>query len=446
MAAVNLDNILSVIVEGANGNHVYSNERALVGYMPAHEFLRVFEIANLKRPTIIDLIAAGAQNFVSSNLGPAGDQWRAEATNSYATNNVPSRLDMIKLAILNAVPLITGVPALSVERATLIGLLRARWIKLGCLFEHLAERCVTYDEVVVVQNNDPVVAAADIAALVAMANAQIIAILAHLQTAAGIAAIAWVTTNAELIWCISEHLMRSRGHHFKEEYTQMIRKMYASSSNDNVEWPNNIEMVDVLRTAIHPFGIRVLPMMAIKFAWHGKVGNGMISRMNGASNGYAAATTAYAGLAMIGSEPWFPIYMKNYENQITLVTTFAKFMLDRRYQFHESAGLYGVPPLRSITIGTVTYTMSDVELAVTTLAPVLQGFIIWSKENDRNLTTATFAFANAKVLEKRASSNPMMAMRMKALLQNAIKVIEDSETSKGAIMETFPLIEAGEEE
>jgi len=291
-----------------------------------------------------------------------------------------------------------------------------------------------------------IVAAADYNVIFAIGNANVTAIMNYLMSQPGKDAMKWAINNADLLWNMSEHLMRTRGHHYKQEYDTMIERMYKSSSTGNVDWPVTVSKNDVLRTAIHPFGIKALPHIALRNIWHGTIGNGMIRRITGASNGYAAATTAYAAFAMISSEPWYGAYSAAYADQIELVSVFARTMLDDRYAFHESANLYGIVPKRTIYWNDTNYSMQDVDSAVSAVAPVLQGFIEWSKEQSRTTASTTFAFANAKVLEKRTQSNPIAVIRLKSLLQATIENIKDAESTKASIREAFPMIKEGEDE
>jgi len=271
-------------------------------------------------------------------------------------------------------------------------------------------------------------------------------VLTFLSTAPGTELVKWVTNNAELVWAMSEHLMRTRGHHYKSEYDSMIDKMYTSSSSGNVPWPTNIIRCDALRTAIHPFGIKALPVMAYFFVWHGKVGAGMMRRLTGASNGFSAATTAYAGIGMISSEAWFGQFMQIYGVQMSMITAFARAMLEDRYSFHESANLYGLPPRRSIEVDGKIFTMTEVDTAVTAIAPILQGFIQWSSSQAMAGQGAVFAFANAKVLAKRSANNPVAVARTVALLNSLMTHIEDAENSAASINEAFPMLMNGNEE
>jgi len=435
-----INTLNEVMAQDTNGDDVYSNERAMLGYIKEHEKLVVVAGNTGRAPIALNVKELGTQDAINTHLGPGGDAWRA--ANPYLPVPRFTNVQLIKLAVLNAKPLIEAPAgeALSVERATLIGLLRARWLLLGCLYPTIRERCTTFNEVLEVAPDSPIWNVNTIADLHAINDPTVTAVLTFLSTAAGKELARWVTNNAELVWAMSEHLMRSRGHHYKADYDHMIDRMYASSSSGNVPWPANINRCDALRTSIHPFGVKALPVMTYFFAWHGKLGTGMLKRITGASNGYSAATTAYAGIGMVSSEVWFQKWLAMFGDAAAMITAFAKEMLEDRYSFHESASLYGVAPRRSIIVEGKTYTMVDVDTAVNAIAPALQGFIEWSTKQANAGQGAVFAFANAKVLAKRSANNPMMVKRISSLLDALMTHIEDAETSADSINEAFPAI------
>jgi len=433
---------VSIMMEDINGDHIYSNEKAILGYMPTNEHMVLLPGINYDGPPEMNMTTLGKLETVNTNLGPPGDDYRAD--NPYLVNPMITEITMVKLCLLNMRSLMSGTSPHKIEDALLISALRTRWLKLGCLFQSLADRAVQRDEVTYAKADDQIVLSRTEDDLMIADAAAYVAHLNFMSSEAGGKIMEWATTNAELVWNMTEHLMRSRGHHYKEDFSKMANTMYASSSPGNEAWPTAINMLLALRTAIHPFGIRALPVMAYHFIWHGKIGLGMVKRITGASNGFAAATTAYAGMSMISSEPWYAKYVATYENQIALLQYFAREMLNNRYAFHESASLYGITPIRHIMVNGISNSMADVDLAVSAIAPVLQGFIEWSKEFDKKSVTQTFTFAGAKVLERRAGANPIQVVRLKALLTTTIKLIEDAATSSEAITETFPMMKIEE--
>lgn len=436
-----------IMAQDENGDDVYNNERAILGYIKEHEKLRVVQNHLGRVPIALNVRELGTQEAVNNHIGPIGDAWRVAHPYLPPIAERLTDLSLLKIAILNARALMEAVggDALSVERATLIGLLRARWLLIGCLYPDARARITLHDEVRILDETDAIWIAIDLQALHALGNVHVTAILTFLSTPPGLELARWATNNAELVWSMSEHLMRSRGHHYKSEYDTMIDKMYSSSSSGNVSWPINVNRCDALRTAIHPFGIKALPVMTYFFAWHGKLGPGMMRRLTGASNGFSAATTAYAGIGMISSETWFHQFMQIYGTQMSMITAFARAMLDDRYSFHESAGLYGLVPRRSIEVDGKVYSMTEVDTAVTAIAPILQGFIQWSSSQAMVGQGAVFAFANAKVLAKRSSNNPVAVARTVALLTSMMTHIEDAENSAASINEAFPMLMNGNE-
>lgn len=437
---VNISSLVETLAEDANGAHVYNNERAILGYVSVAEQLCILPGVTYHEPPALDLVELGSQAAYTVNLGQAGDAWRQANPYIVADKNVFSPLIRTKLIIANARSLMSGTEALPVERAVFIAMLRVRWLFTGCLFDTIAKRAVTHNEVKVLDATDNLVSDVDLKAIYLRGDRTVNSIIDFLATPDGLSMSNFVVNNAENIWNIAELTVRTRGHHYKDEYKTFVNTAYKSSSTGNAAWPAKYEHVDAFRTAIHPFGIKALPIIAYKNIWHGKVGNGLIKRITGASNGFACVTTAYAGFAMIATELWFSKWAAAYSDQITLVTSFARTMLDDRYSFHESAALYGLAPRRSITLDGRLYTMTEVEAAVSTVAPVLQGFILWAKSEIKKGVEIPFSFGNAMVLSKRSELNPMIVTKLKALMDATLMNIANAETTAMAIAETFPAI------
>lgn len=103
-------------------------------------------------------------------------------------------------------------------------------------------------------------------------------------------------------------------------------------------------------------------------------------------------------------------------------------MRNDKYSFHLSARLYarGITPKSLINLGGTKYTMENVDSAASAaaVAPIIQGYISWNNENkvaagslDNDKTGGgAFSFANARALEKRASSNPTLMMKVMNLI------------------------------
>lgn len=439
-----LGSLLEVATQDGNGPDVYSNERATFGYINESQMLLTCADRGFlyPEPPDIDLVALGKINGISAYLGAAGDAHRA--ANPYLPAITVGRGHTLKLIMLNFVRLRSGANPLSIPVAAQIAFLRARWIKLGGLYNTLAARGVTHEEVAA-----PVTA--DERAILAY-NAPdnyltstvvgVRELLTFWGTEAGKTMQKDCIKYAETFWCMVEFVFRVRGHHYKESFIPLFKKVFEAVSDGNHPLPEWVDLEAITRIAIHPFGLKALPKLATHFISHGKIGNAAILRMEGAPQGCAFITTTAAAIGMLQTEGWYGQFAELYKEQVAFVLAAARVVMNNKYAYHLSANLYGVPAMRTITVNGVTYSMNEIESTVSSLAPVAQGFIGWTKDKmaegkDKN---ATFGFGNAQCLEKRAGSNPVMVMKMQALLELSVNAVLESKSVTSGTAAAFPMI------
>jgi len=428
----------TALVEDSNGNHVYTYERALFGYLEVSKMMimpkSLFDLFN--EPPNLTVRTLGGIDSIDSFTGDNGANYRNN--NPYVRMENGSNINIIKLTIANYAHLVAnGMPTLN---AYIVAALRARWCFLGCLYKTRADRAVTHNEIVMVEDDNELYAPfADITNISELAN-QIRLIhptfMDHMTS--GDYNLPWITNTAEAIWAISEYFFRVRGHHFKIEHIETIQKIYMANYEGNKTLPDSFPFADVFHTAIHPFGIKALPVMTYHFLAHGRLGNAMIVRLSGAPNGFAAITTSAAAVRMIAGEPWYADFARANSELITLCNNFAAQILDNKYAFHLSANLYGISAMRFINKGDQMIPISQADSEVAALAPALQGFIDFVKTQAGRDGVARFSFANAMSIQKRAHSNPMLSLRVTALIRFSINSINDSENVRDAILATFP--------
>jgi len=436
------NDIADVINQGANGDDTYSNDRALYGFIEAYKFLRVPEdnIADIMPLPALTVADLGRLDALNNFLGENSATHRTNHPYPRMANQTSFRAH--QLALLNFNYLRDG--GMEIPAAFLVSALRARWVTLGCLATTTALRHVTINEVVVDPGTDGIgerIAACetynDMAADQTLRFGEY-----HAQVTDARFGIKFVTLYAETIWAMSEYLFRVRGHHYKPEYDDIIRRMMKAASQGAVELPSNFPMAEVFHTSIHPFGISALAVMTFHFIAWGKISNALILRISGAPNGCAAITTASAAINSIAGEAWYPRFSELHTDQITKIHGYAQIVLNNKYGYHLAAGLYGVAPMRTVTIAGETKTLAQVDQEVSALAPALQAFINYSKEVSANDPNMSFSFQNAKVLEKRASANPLLIQRTQALINYTIDAINASKDVASAISSTFPDVRA----
>lgn len=445
---------LNFLLQDTNGDLVYSNEKALFGYLPASLHLVIpLEVSDAASTKVTiegraidypDLTAKeiGSTDGIKKLLGgtESGVAYRRRTTYRYITDQ--NLID--KVTYMNFVKLKNG--GLDNTNAYVAAALRARWIALGA-YSVLANEPTNIrmlSEVQIVQPNDSEnatiyekIAAAD---NLTMAFAYDVGIARDFIAAAVSEATgaAWVTKYAETVWCASEHCVRVRGHHYKNDYVSLLEKYMTSCHEGNFTWDKNLAHEHVFRTAIHPFGLYALPVLAAHFAIHGKLGNAGLLRFSGAPNGMAVVTTTAACLRAMAGEPWYKQYKTLYKDSMDLVNKAEEIIMANKYAWHLSANLYGIEKQTSCMIDGVSYTDNQLKEIGATLAAGAQGFIQAMKAIKESGQIATFSFENAKVLEKYAGNNPLSTVRIRQLVIYAINAVMEAKSVKSATLAALP--------
>lgn len=439
MAAIpnpTLDELMNYLLEDANGGHVYSNEKAMFGYIEQSKYLLVTRDLILAEPPDVNLETAGNASGITQVLGPAGTAFRA--ANPYLGARRMTSLQSMKVLAINFDALVAS--GIETGPAFLAAALRTRWLNLGCLWEDPDTRGTPFDEVTAVGDTHAIygsiVACRNLADLKADAEFQRIMTIADPVRNHEFYGLQFAVANAETIWCISELLFRIRGHHYKPEYEDLIRRTFRATTSGSVELPDNFAFAPVFHTAIHPFGVRALPTMAWKFMSYSKTGDSLIIRHSGAPNGTAAITTCSAGLRILATESWYTHFENTFKKQIDLIHRFASQILDNKYSYHISASLYGLTRKTTVNNGEKDIQLSEAEQIVASVAPYLQGYVQAMNDISTNAGNLNFSFGNEKVLEKRSAANPIAQIKMQKLVEVIVTTMEKAKDSR-AVMATF---------
>lgn len=243
---------LSILMQDTNGDNVFSNDKALYGYVNASEFLVVTKefdegaMMNIKVSGVdkdlpkITLKEFGGVNHIKSKLGTSGDQYRSET--SYLYYDEP--FVFAKLALMNYAKLRNG--GCSAKDAFLCASLRARWCILGAYNITKSDGNLPYDEISII---DPAKGKArrnlpkGKDAKVAISIDELLEDMAATENLKDLFAVdigtskeylgymnndevgaKWVVSRAETLWAAEEYYVRTRGHHFKDEYTDGLEK------------------------------------------------------------------------------------------------------------------------------------------------------------------------------------------------------------------------------
>jgi len=426
---VNVNDWIDYLLEDANGTHTYSNDRALFGYIQAEKYLVLPAGLLPAQPPNTDLTIVGNTAGASQVLGQNGDVYRN--TNPYIPANTISNLQLAQIICLNYHTLRNS--GMDVGPAYLCAQLRARWIYLGCLFRNLNDRATPYNEVLTIRDDHPdfgqVVGAANLRALSTTPQFQAFATDTTPLINHDIFGKEFVTKWAETIWGISELLFRIRGHHYKVEYHELITRTMRATTEGSINLPPTFPFADVFHTSIHPFGVRVLPIMAYHFIAHGRFGNSLIIRFSGSPNGSALFTTLSAGISIISSEPWYNQWESSFKDKIQLAKSFAEQVINNKYGYHMSANLYGVIRRNTFVIGNKTYTISEAENEVSSLSPYIVGYANAVNEAAINSNTVGLSFATQQVLNKRVATNPIASLKMMKLVDVTLQMMERAKST-----------------
>jgi len=429
-------NSIDILLEDTNGAHVFSNERATYGYIAAGYFLVLPQGIQTDDPMTANLATYGNSAGVSTHLGPNGNQFRID--NPYLGNNALNALGMMKVILVNFIKLRNA--GINDEVAWSISSLRARWVSLGCYYNNIRDRSVAIGETLYVDANDvdvgEIVGAANTADLLATNQYTAIRDVMQRVSVHEFYGTAFAVNYAETIWCISELVFRIRGHHYKPEYEPLIARTFRATTQGTVELPDNYDFAGIFHTAIHPFGVRALPVMAYKFMVLGKVGESLITRFSGAPTGTAIFTTTSAGIKMLSGESMYARFEDTYRESINACHAFAEQIMNNKYAYHISAGLYGLQRVTTLTYATKIYTISEAEQLVIPLSPMLKGFVDTVNMLMQQNPAMSFSFGNQKVFDKRAAANPLSQIRMSTLVEKIITTLENAKTTDD-IMDTF---------
>lgn len=447
MAAVqNVNNYLTELMQDANGDATYSATKAIFSHLPANEHFivtpAVEAVLNNHAEWDCDLVAFGRKDGTSAYVN---------MTNLVATANSPYRanvqdLDYLKMLAINYSALVAA--GKTSPDAFVIAALRCRWYILGCMktvdanARELAPEHGTYD----VATNDAAIDgflnAADTAGVLAHFADNGTAFTAEL--ASNDHGAKWVTNHAENIWSAVECVVRTRSHHMKttgreaQSYENLYTRIMTAAYEGNFALPAGTSWLSIARTAIHCFLIESLPIMTSKFIAYNKVSASTVMRLSGGPCGCAQVTTAAAALDTMSSEVWFETFKSAYGTDVGIALAAKDIILNDKYSYHIAAPLYGMIKKNTVTIDGDTYQIGEIVSKIQSVAAACQGLINAMKEASREGLITNFALSNARALEKSAASAPLLAIRVKMVVEASIDAISDAKSLNDAIKAAFP--------
>ena len=413
-----LEAALLIMEQGLNGDDVYDNNKSLYGFVKTEEYLilpgerkdyLVKQLVTVKNtdPAIADrqytpeFPNIAIEDFQKPTF--VADQTPAKIqdyTDNHAYVYPNSRLRNMQITLMNYHQLVAS--GMYGADAYLVACFRCRWIILGMLTVRLQDTSGLVEEITFVKANargsvlEQMAAAKsekDVLNVDPALGAQYVKY--SLDTEAGYK---FVVANAEIVIAIVEYMMRTRGHHYKIEYAQTMTKFYESCHESTRKWPSSLDMKAIFRTAIHPFGLKALPVMVAHFVMYGKLPNAVLFKLSGAPNGMAVLTTTLACLKAMRSEAWWGSFEKVYATQLAEVKHFSSVVLSQKYNFHMACRLYGMQPITSTKFNGVDYTVDQMRESGTVMASMAQGYINAMSAAKASNDISSFSFENAALL------------------------------------------------
>mmetsp|Transcript_902 Transcript_902/g.1898 ORF Transcript_902/g.1898 Transcript_902/m.1898 type:complete len:504 (+) Transcript_902:123-1634(+) len=256
--------------------------------------------------------------------------------------------------------------------------------------------------------------------------------------------IEWVTLHYTNIWCAVEHSFRTKGHHYKNTgveaafYETGYQRFLDACFKDGFSFPTGVSSFAIFHTAIHPFKLQALPIVATHYTAYCTVAEAAIVRFDGAPNGNAVITTSKAALDALAGETWYSQFVKLYGVQIDLVEKATNAILDNKFAFHNCAGLYGISLKAVVEVDGKELSLSDVKSKTASVASACQGLILALAELHRNKRINGFALSRAKSLKKASDANPILSLRICELVLASVENIADSETIADKIEAALP--------
>jgi len=254
----------------------------------------------------------------------------------------------------------------------------------------------------------------------------------------------WIVHNAENIWAAVECVFKLRGHHMKtggkeeKSFSDLYKRILTAAYEGNFAFPARIRLEHLFRTSTHCFLVKALPVMTSKFIAYRKVGASTVMRLSSGPCGCAQVTTAAAALDTMSGEVWFSKFRRLYSSQVDTAIAAKDAILNDKYSYHIAAGLYGCAKKNDVTIEGKKVQLSDVISLIQNVAAACQGLInALNSAKDSQLITG-FALQNAMALQKAASAVPLMALRIKVIVETSIDEVGDAGTAIAAIHAAFP--------
>jgi hypothetical protein len=450
--------------QSSNGVNAYDNLKVLMGHVDANEFLYVPEdvwkavesVADFDF-SIDDLSKSGG--MTNYNLGKGNDYMKTQGlelvTNCKgdgAAETVLRNTYFWKIAGMNYVMLKdSGFTDLNAAYASMF---RAKWFITGAGKALEQDKTNTSVEHVIVESSEPngvlknINAAASVEDVILAMGADGVrfATLFYGTKESINDGIEWVTMHYTNIWCAVEHSFRTKGHHYKNTgveanfYRVGYQRFLDACFKDGFSFPSGVDEFCIFHTAVHPFKLKALPLVATHYTANCMVAEAAILRFDGAPNGNAVITTSKAALDALAGETWYGKFKDLYNDQIELVYAASAKIHEDKFSFHNCSALYGMKHKGSVDINGEDMTMSDIKSKTASVASACQGLIVALDALSAAKKINGFALSRAKALKKAADANPVLSIRVTELILASVDAIGDAESIPDKIEAALPAL------
>lgn len=455
-----LETILSPCAQGTNGSAVYSNNKALMGYVKAGYFLQIprdlFDECSNMSSIEVDLRNFGTENGPSTYMGKgvnATAHRDAYPYFHYRLGDVTAgrtRWDVARIGTINFYALVeAGMPALD---AYFAATLRARWMVTGALNALLNDDATTITEHVIVENDDTrfgnIMSSTCFEDLSEQSRDMMVAFLSAGRASGETTE--WVVKHAEAIWAAVEFVFRTRGHHFKssgdeaEIYKSAYTRFLKASFEGEFVWPSGVDMSTIFHAAIHPFKIKALAVCTAHYLAHGMLSQAAKVRLTASPCGHAVITTCVAALNTMRGEIWWDAFERTYADSLRKVDMYADQINNNRYGYHQACELYGVERANHVTeeVGAAPVTIEKAKSEIKFIAASCQGLIQALHKAKESGYIKGFSLANSRALNKAANDVPLLTAKITAMIEATIAITSSAETIQQLMEVALPVTRA----
>lgn len=208
------------------------------------------------------------------------------------------------------------------------------------------------------------------------------------------------------------HVFITRGHHFKQEYKEMIDRTWAATT---IAPPQNLTIPawDILfRAGMHCFGIRGLQELTVWGKANGTLAKSFITRFEAAPAGSAPTRTGWAAMQSMKRAPWWHDFYAVYKAAVDALEAADARASGLGLRAHVNAKLFNWD-----------YTHQEVgDREITVLAPLILGFLDTLDDGE--------AIKNQKAITKRGEGGVAVRQAFSTVLNTEARNARHMESVK----------------